>query len=121
MKKVLIVKREAEGIKSLLRGTPIEFHYASNPGEAVEVMKTLGTPFDLILMGAVFDDSRRGEATVQGPAFVRKIRESGITTKILMFSCFNEENNAGIAAGANGVLEPNYDEEMKQKLLDALI
>lgn len=121
MKKVLVVKREAELIAPLLRGIPVEFHFASNPREAIDVMKTLGGPFDLILMGAIFEDTHRREAAVQGPGFVRKIRESGIATKILMFSCFDEENNAGIAAGANGALKPNYDEEMKQKLLDTLI
>lgn len=72
MKKVLVVKREAELIAPLLRGIPVEFHFASNPREAIDVMKTLGGPFDLILMGAIFEDTHRREAAVQGPGFVRK-------------------------------------------------
>jgi len=121
-KQVLVVKREAEEIAHLMKSIPVELYFASNPNEAVAVMKALTEPFDLILVGAVFEDSRcLGNAFVQGPDFVRNIRKSGIATKILMFSVFEEENKIGIAAGANGSLKPNYDEEMKQKLLEELV
>ena len=70
---------------------PIEWKYALSGSEGISMLRS--EPVDLVLM----DGYLIGE---EGHEVIAQMRLLGITTRVVMFSSDEEQNQAGLAAGA---------------------
>ncbi len=104
--KVLLIDDQWPEITLMFFHFNAEMFYALNEKEAITVLAEQS--IDIILM-----DGNLGNG-VYGADVVRRLRASGVTTKIVMFSSEEKYNQAGIAAGANG----SWNKELGKKGLE---
>ena len=113
--KVLLVDDDYELVQRKFNNVSAEFIFAENGEQAIQILAQ--NSVDIILM----DGNLREE---YGHEVVAKIREEGIVAKIVMFSSEDKQNDLGIKAGANAVLNKKdfykYIEsgKLNEKLLD---
>ena len=102
MKKILVIDDDYEMTRPFLLmwgdGKGIEFFWAANSNEGIRQIKA--SPIDAILM----DGNLINE---YGHEVVSRIRGMGILTPIVMFSSSSKQNELGVRAGANGLVNKN--------------
>ena len=112
--KVLLIDDDYLLVDHVFETISAEFFFAENEEEAMSLISE--NDFDIILM-----DGNLREA--HGHEVVSRIREAGIMTKIVMFSSEDKQNDLGIKAGANAVLNKkdfykyHENDELEAKLL----
>lgn len=113
--KVLLIDDDYPLVDWMFGDVSAEFFFAENEEEAMSLISE--NDFDAILM-----DGNLQEA--HGHEVVSRMREKGIMTKIVMFSSEDEQNDLGIKAGANAVLNKKdfhkyfKNDELNKKLTD---
>jgi len=94
---ILIIDDCADGFYPLLatwssvHELPVEWRYAMSGSEGISILQS--EPVDLVLM----DGYLIGE---EGHEVIAQMRSLGISTRVVMFSSDEEQNQAGLAAGA---------------------
>lgn len=112
--KVMLIDDDYPLVEWMFEDVSVEFYFAENEEEAMLLISE--NDFDVILM-----DGNLREA--HGHEVVSRMRKDGIMTKIIMFSSEDEQNNLGIKAGANDVLNKKdfykycENDELEEKLL----
>ena len=91
--KVLLIDDDCQMMRPCFRNLNAEMFFAESEKDGLRLLQEQG--FDAILMDGHLCTERTGVD------IVRDLRQSGLETKIIMFSSKDETNAEGIAAGAN--------------------
>ncbi len=107
---VLIVDDDAAFILPLYSSLPVTIYWAATRPEMEHELAT--KEFDAIMMdGSLGWRDRLSGKRIDGRDVVHELRDSGVTTKIVMFSSSDKMNEEGISAGANSIWNKNRREE----------
>lgn len=114
--KVLLVDDDCSLLEGKFRSFPAEMLYAVNEEEANAILAK--NSVEAILMDGYLDLI----GDLDGADVVRRLRASGVTTNIVMFSSDDTRNEDGIAAGANGSWNKKMmrEEGWEDSLINAL-
>lgn len=97
--KILLIDDDYEMLKSCFCELNAKMFFAGSEKEGLRLLQE--QEFDAILMDGHLCSERTGVD------IVRSLRQSGLKTKIIMFSSRDKTNTEGTTAGANGALNKN--------------
>ncbi|MCF7815806.1 MAG: response regulator [Candidatus Pacebacteria bacterium] len=111
MEKILVVDDEAPMLDGLLRVSGFEIVFAENEKQARAVLET--QQISIILMDGNLDPGN----DLWGRDVVKRLRSSGYTLLICMFSSDKGMNVEGVEAGADSSFKKDWnDDEMSERL-----
>lgn len=112
--KILLIDDDCQMLAPCFCKLNAEMSFAESEAEGLRLLQE--QTFDAILMDGHLCTERTGVD------IVRSLRQSGLKTRIIMFSSRDKTNAEGIAAGANGALNKNliYEKGWVDTLLKLL-